>query len=105
MPRQKVAETGDSGPQDRWHITRGVPVALIVTFIVTIFGQTVGGSWYLAQLVNRVDVLEKAQEKAQILVQPNADRLTRLEEKVGSLQASSARIEAAVTALSLVKTR
>ena len=53
------------------------------------------------QAVSRVDVLEKAQ----IITQPQGERLTRLEEKVVSVQATANRIEMAVTALTALKTR
>ena len=101
-PRHKtVTELGDTGPQERWHITRGIPIALIITLVVMAVGQTIGGVWYFSHLDSRVDVLEKAQ----VVTQPQGERLTRLEEKVVSVQATANRIETAVTALTALKTR
>lgn len=95
MARQKkLAETGDSYPLERrWHITRGVPLALIFTVISMFVGQTVGGVWYFSHLDSRVDVIEKAQ----MLAQPQGERLTRLEEKLVAVQATTNRIEALLT--------
>ena len=100
--KPQMIDTGDMYPlEKRWHITRGIPLALIFTVIATIAAQTVGGVWYFSHLDSRVDVLEKAQ----ILAQPQGERLTRLEEKVVSVQATANRIETAVTALTAIKAR
>ena len=89
-----MAELGDAYPLERqWHITRGIPLALIFTVITMFLGQTVGGIWYVSHLDSRVDVLEKAQ----LLVQPQGERLTRLEEKVVAVQATANRIETILT--------
>ena len=42
-----------------------------------IVGQTVGGVWYVSHLDSRVEVLEKAN----LLTQPQGERLTRLEDE------------------------
>jgi hypothetical protein len=85
-----MAEPSDSYPlEKRWHITRGVPLALIFTVVAMFIGQTVGGVWYFSHLDSRVDMLERAQ----ILSQPQGERLTRLEEKVVAVQATANRIE------------
>lgn len=90
-----MAETGDSlyPLEQRWHVTRGIPLALIFTVIAMFVGQTVGGVWYFAHQDSRLDVLEKAQ----LLSQPQGERLTRLEEKVVAVQATANRIEALLT--------
>jgi hypothetical protein len=89
-----VADIGDPYPNERrWHITRGVPLALIFTIASMFIGQTVGGIWYFSHLDSRVDTLEKAQ----IVAQPNAERLTRVEEKLVAVQATTSRIEALLT--------
>jgi hypothetical protein len=87
-------ETGESTFSDkRWHITRGVPLALIFTMIAMFSGQTVGAIWYLSHLDSRVEVLEKAQ----LIAQPQGERLARLEEKVVAVQATANRIEGLLT--------
>ena len=101
--KRKVADSGESmyPMEQRWHITRGVPLALIFTIASMFIGQSCAGIWYFSHLDSRVDVLEKAQ----LLVQPQGERLTRLEEKVVSVQATANRIETAVTALTAVRAR
>lgn len=90
-----MAETGDAYPlEKRWHVTRGVPLALIFTVVTLFVGQTVGGVWYVSHLDSRVEVLEKAN----LLTQPQGERLTRLEEKVVAVQATANRIENLLTA-------
>ena len=42
-------------------------------------------------------------EKAELLAQPQGERLTRLEEKVVAVQATANRIETAITALTNIK--
>ena len=98
-----MADTGETMYQleKRWHITRGVPLALIFTVISMFIAQSCAGVWYFSHLDSRVDVLEKAQ----LLAQPQGERLTRLEEKVVSVQATANRIETAVTALTIAKVR
>jgi Tfp pilus assembly protein PilN len=93
--KRKVAEVGDTlyPMEQRWHVTRGIPLALIFTVVTMFIGQTVGGIWYFAHQDSRLDVLEKAQ----LLAQPQGERLTRLEEKVVSVQATANRIEALLT--------
>lgn len=96
-----MADSGDTlyPLEQRWHVTRGIPLALIFTVASLFIGQTVGGVWYFSHLDSRVEVLEKAQ----LLTQPQGERLTRLEEKVVSVQATASRIETAITALTAAK--
>jgi hypothetical protein len=92
---KKVADQGETmyPMEARWHITRGIPLALILTVVAMFVGQTVGGIWYVSHLDSRVDALEKAQ----LLSQPQGERLTRLEEKVVAVQATASRIEGLLT--------
>ena len=42
--------------QDKaWHLDKRVPIALIITFVFTILGQTVGVVWWARGLDARVD--------------------------------------------------
>lgn len=94
-----VAETGDSYPLERkWHITRGVPLALIWTVVAMFLGQSAGALVYFSRLDSRVEVVEKAQ----LLAAPQGERLARVEEKLIAVQATASRIESLLTP---VKTR
>ena len=39
------------GVSERWHVIKGVPIAVLLVLIV----QTGGGIWFLAQLTSKVD--------------------------------------------------
>lgn len=65
-----------------WHVGREVPVALIVTVIVLIVGQTAGAFWWSATLAARLETVERDVRNAA----PQAERIIRLEEKVGVVQ-------------------
>lgn len=101
--KQRVTDTGESlyPLEQRWHVTRGIPLALIFTVATLFAGQTLGGVWYFSHLDSRVEVLEKAQ----LIAQPQGERLTRLEEKVVSVQATVNRIEALLTQSQLKTSR
>ena len=70
----------------RWVLDRHVPLALIVTIVV----QTVVAVWGASNLWARVGELER--EVATLT--PQAERLIRLEEKLGSVQATLTEIKA-----------
>lgn len=103
--KKKMTETGDLYALDKkWHISRGVPVALIVTVIGMFIGQTVGGVWYVSHLDSRVDAVEKVQvtaavivEKVQAATASQNIETAKLGEKVVAVQASVNRIEALLT--------
>ena|ERR1700722_1150055 len=103
--KKKVADTGDSYPlESKWHVTRGIPVALIVTVVGMFIGQTVGGVWYVSHLDSRVDAVEKVQitaaaivEKVQAATNSQNVETAKLGEKVVAVQASVNRIEALLT--------
>ena len=76
-------DVGDDRIDDQhWHISRGVPVALIITLMITLIAQTATAAWFVARLDGRVEVLEKAQ----LISAPQADRLTRVEEKLENVK-------------------
>lgn len=94
---------------DRWHVNRGIPVVWLIGSIVIGLGQFGGLVWYAAQFTSRVEVVEKGQITAAVIAEKlqsssivQGERLTRLEEKVVSVQATANRIEALLTP---VKTR
>lgn len=73
-----------------WHIDKKVPVALLLGLGV----QALGAFWWAASTSARVDQLERQVAAAA----PQAERLIRVEEKLGGVQASLAEIKAALTA-------
>jgi hypothetical protein len=61
-----------------WTVDRRVPLALIVTIVL----QTGGLVWWASSLSERVNVLEKRAEQTA----PQAERLTRVEVRLESVQ-------------------
>jgi hypothetical protein len=61
-----------------WSVDKRVPLALIVTIIA----QTGGLVWWASSLSERVNVLEKRAEQTA----PQAERLTRVEVRLESVQ-------------------
>lgn len=73
--------------EDRnWHLDKRVPIALIFTIVV----QTVTISWWAASTSVRLDAVERKMEAAA----PQAERVIRLDEKVGVIQQSVNEIKA-----------
>jgi hypothetical protein len=104
--RRKVVDTGESlyPDEQRWHVTRGIPLALIFTVATLFLGQTIGGVWYFAHQDSRLDAVEKVQitaatigEKLQAATAAQQVETAKLGEKVVSVQASVNRIEALLT--------
>ena len=103
--KKEVPAVGDEYPnREYWHVTKGIPLALILTVIGVFIGQTVGGIWYISHLDSRVDNEEKAQlittsviKELQLGSSTQGERMARLEEKVVSVQATANRIEALLT--------
>jgi hypothetical protein len=93
--RKPVTEFSDNGPElsSHWHVNRGIPVVWLVSSLVIGFAQFGGLVWYASQFNTRVDIVEKTVS----LIAPQGERLTRLEEKVGALQATASRIENLLT--------
>jgi len=66
--------------QDKhWHLDKRVPLALILVIAL----QTFGVGWWASSTDSRVSVLEKRMDAAA----PQADRLTRVEVKIETVQA------------------
>lgn len=62
----------------RWHLDKKVPIALLLA----ILAQTAGGFWWASSLTERVSMLERSVTAAA----PQADRLTRVEARLESVQ-------------------
>lgn len=78
-----------------WHLDKRVPVA----FILAILGQTGAFLWWAASINERVASLEKANSAAVISAPVQADRLTRVESKMESVQRDLTEIKADVKSL------
>jgi hypothetical protein len=91
-----MTEFSDNGPpvESHWHLNRGIPVVWLIGSILIGLAQFGGLVWYASAFNTRVDVVEKTVA----LIAPQGERLTRLEEKVGALQATANRIETILTA-------
>lgn len=77
---------GDS----HWHVSRGIPVAFIVTMLVMFVSQITMGAWFASSMVSRVEHVERAQMQAA----PQGERLTRVEEKLVAVQTGITDIKA-----------
>ena len=75
--------------RQHWALDKRVPIALIVTLGV----QTMVIVWWAATASFRLDQLEHKVEKAA----PQAERIIRLEEKLGVVQQGITRIEALIS--------
>ena len=90
---RKMTEFSDNGSSklDReWHLNKGIPVVWLLGSLVIGFAQFGGLVWYASQFNTRVDIVEKTVA----LIAPQGERLTRLEEKLVAVQATTNRIEA-----------
>lgn len=92
MTRQKpVDDTGDNGGNDKyWHVSRGIPVAFIVTMIIYAVAQTATAAWFASAMAYRVEAVERVQ----VQMAPQGERLTRVEEKIVAVQTGITDIKA-----------
>lgn len=103
--RNRVADIGDRYPLEKhWHVSRGVPLGLIMSLASFFLLQTGGVFWFFAHQDGRIEALEKVQltttvigEKLQLGASQQGERMAHLEEKVVSVQATANRIEALLT--------
>lgn len=78
----------------KWHVNRGVPVVFIASLFVMVVTQVALAAWFISSMVARIDVIERAQLQMQLQMPPLGERLTRVEEKMVSLQTIAADIKA-----------
>ncbi len=81
---------GDS----RWHVSRGIPVAFIVSMLIYFVAQTATAAWFASAMAYRVEAVERTQ----IQMAPQGERLTRVEEKIVAVQTGIADIKALLQA-------
>lgn len=84
MTRKGPASVIDKS-DERWHIDRKLPVALIITLVLTFSGQTFAAIWWASKTDSRIEVLERATTAAAPTTAAQGDRLTRVEVKVDNL--------------------
>lgn len=75
---------------ERWHIDRKLPVALILTFALAISTQTIAAFVWASKMDSRVEALERFTTAAS----PQGDRLTRVEMNIESMKDSLTEIKA-----------
>jgi hypothetical protein len=103
--KKQVADTGDSYPLEKhWHISRGIPLGLILSMLVGFALQSGTVIWFFAHQDSRIDAVEKVQttatqigEKLQAATAAQNIETAKLGEKVVAVQASVNRIEALLT--------
>lgn len=79
----------ENNTSNRWHLGREIPLALILTVATLFVGQTIAGAYWVAITTSRLDQLERKMEAST----PQAERIIRLEEKVGWIQQGIAEIK------------
>lgn len=83
----------DSENDGRWHVTRNIPIALIISMLIFSITQTATAAWFLARQDGRLDVVEKAQA----IMSPQGERLTRVEEKLENVKSGITEIKSLLT--------
>jgi hypothetical protein len=71
---------------ERWHIDRRLPVALIVTLVLTFSGQTISAIWWASKTDQRIEVLEGVSKASVPTSTEQGNRLTRVETKLEAVQ-------------------
>jgi hypothetical protein len=75
-----------------WHVDRKVPVALIITFIVAIGGQSITAVIWASKTDSRIEQLERQGAASA----PQGDRLTRVEMNIESIKDSLTEIKTVI---------
>lgn len=71
---------------ERWHVDRKVPVALIVTLAVTFSSQTLTAIWWASKTDSRIEQLERSTTSAAPTTAEQGTRLTRVETRLEAVQ-------------------
>ncbi|MGM4987434.1 hypothetical protein [Tardiphaga sp. 841_E9_N1_2] len=67
---------------ERWHVDRKIPVALLVGFFLTIGSQTSIAIWWASKADSRIERLEQQTTATA----PQGDRLTKVETRLEAVQ-------------------
>lgn len=95
--RRKIVEqddVDDGSEGQHWHVTRGIPLAFIISMLIYAVAQTATAAWFASAMNYRVEAIEKAQ----LQMSPQGERLTRVEEKLEGVKAGITDIKALLTA-------
>jgi hypothetical protein len=97
-----VADIGDEfvgeDRDQRWHVSRSVPVAFIVSMLIYTIAQAATAAWFASAMNYRVEAIEKAQALLMPTAATQGERLTRVEEKLEGVKAGIADIKVLLTA-------
>lgn len=91
LPKSHSKEnSGENGPGNGsrkpfWHLSGDINVAVVIALV----GNMLLGTWFLAMAYSRLDQVEQWRRS----VEPQGERLIRLEEKIGVLQQGVTKIE------------
>jgi hypothetical protein len=72
----------DQSTDGNWHLDKRVPIAMILTIVL----QTGTFVWFAARLDHRVEALERSESRLTTSAPVQADRLTRVEVKLETVQ-------------------
>lgn len=75
---------------EQWHVSRGIPVAFIVSMLIYFIAQAGLFGWWASAMNYRVEAVEKSQ----ISAAPQGERLTRVEERLTAVQTGITDIKA-----------
>jgi hypothetical protein len=89
----EFSDNGKDANEGHWHLNKGIPVVWIVGSLLIGLAQFAGFVWMLSQFNTRIDMVEKTI----VLMAPQGERLTRLEEKMVAAQKTLDRIETLVS--------
>lgn len=67
--------------EDRWKVDKHIPLVLVMTIVGGILVQTFTFGWWMSKMDSRITMLEQQVT----LSAPQADRITRLEDKTDFL--------------------
>lgn len=79
---------------ERWHIDRKLPIALIVTLVLTFSGQTFTAIWWASKTDSRIEALERQTTAAVPTTTEQGTRLTRVETRLEAVQDGISEIKA-----------
>ena len=92
--RAGVSDGITNGNDAKWHVSRGIPVAFIVSMLLYAVAQAATASWFASAMSQRMDTVEKAQ----LLIPSQGERLTRVEEKLESVKSGISDIKTILAA-------
>ena len=86
----KVDDEPTGNGDKHWHISRGIPVAFMISMAVYVVTQIGMAAWFASAMAYRVEAVERVQAQ----MAPQGERLTRVEEKLVAVQTGITDIKA-----------